>query len=271
MDLLRHLRFAITIAEERHFGRAAARLDMSQPPLSQGLQRLERRLGVRLFERDARAVRPTPAGDALLPRMRDVLEAAEGFLEEATEWSSEPDLRVGIAADVEDRACRAVEALGGLGVAVSPLIAGSVRLVDAVRDGGLDLAVVRHPGIVDGTDARGVLTIPRTICSAGGRVAPPGTDLPVVVPPRRWQPAAHDQLVDALRRHRHSGEVIEEADLMARRALVAAGRVLGLGGAPDATGANFPLRLRVILPVASDRRRDLPHLRAAELLETALT
>lgn len=273
MDLLRHLRFAAAIAEERHFGRAAANLEMSQPPLSQGLQRLERRLGVRLFDRDARGVRPTPAGEALLPRMRELLEAADDLLAQATEWSSEPDLRVGIAADVEDRAEGCVAALAGLGLDVSPQVAGSVALVDAVKDGGLDLALVRHPGIVDGTQARTVLRIPRRICSADGRPAPPDLDLPIVVPPRRWQPAAHDQLIDALRRHRRSGDVIEEPDLMTRRALVAAGRALALvprSGAEDPLEPVFPLRMRVVLPVPADRRHGVPYEGAADLLEAAL-
>ncbi|MYW71067.1 LysR family transcriptional regulator, partial [Pseudonocardia sp. SID8383] len=76
MDLLRHLTFFVAVAEERHFGRAAARLGMTQPPLSQGLRRLEARLGTSLFDRGPGGVSPTAAGRDLLPRARALIEDA---------------------------------------------------------------------------------------------------------------------------------------------------------------------------------------------------
>ena len=79
MNLLRHLAFFVTVAEERHFGRAALRLDMAQPPLSQGVRRLEARLGVGLFDRGPGGVSLTPAGRDLLPRARALLEDADAL------------------------------------------------------------------------------------------------------------------------------------------------------------------------------------------------
>ncbi len=73
---LRLWRQFITLAEELHFGRAAARLHMTQPPLTQAIAGLEQRLGVRLFDRTKRSVQLTPSGQALLPEAHDLLARA---------------------------------------------------------------------------------------------------------------------------------------------------------------------------------------------------
>ncbi|AEW93258.1 MULTISPECIES: LysR family transcriptional regulator [Streptomycetaceae] len=94
---LRQFAYFTAVAEELHFGRAAERLHIGQPAVSQVIRRLERELGVDLFDRSPRHVRLTPAGERLLPEARAVLAAAERARAVVTRQAAGPGrtLRVG--------------------------------------------------------------------------------------------------------------------------------------------------------------------------------
>ncbi|MDP9793971.1 DNA-binding transcriptional LysR family regulator [Catenuloplanes nepalensis] len=140
---LKALRYFVTVAEELHFGRAAERLHIVQPAVSQQVARLERELGVQLLERTSRRVRLTPAGLRVLAAARETLAAAARVRVVAGAGAAR--LRVGVESCVTDRLDRAVKRLREGDRPTEPVLIDlpmPARL-DAVRGGDLDVALVR--------------------------------------------------------------------------------------------------------------------------------
>ncbi|MCX6929041.1 MAG: LysR family transcriptional regulator, partial [Verrucomicrobia bacterium] len=94
---LRHLRYFVAVAEEGNISRAAKRIFLTQPALSRQIKALEDEVGECLLERQAHSIRLTPAGDALLPEARDLLQHADQVLERVRAAGRGVRLRVGYA------------------------------------------------------------------------------------------------------------------------------------------------------------------------------
>src|SRR3954451_24068524 len=96
----RELRYFVAVAEELHFGRAAERLGMAQPPLSRAIREMERQLGVTLMERTTRRAALTPAGEILLRDARTALDAITAAARRARHAGQpDPGLRLALKAD----------------------------------------------------------------------------------------------------------------------------------------------------------------------------
>ena len=159
---LRHLRYFVAVAEELHFSRAAKRLHIAQPPLSQQIRNLERHIGHPLFARNSRTVTLTQAGETLLERSRYLLRRLEDDLETVR--------RVGRG----EIGTLTVGFIGSAMLTVLPALIGSYRkrftkvdlrlrelttssLVEAIRQGAVDLGFLRDAGPTEGLVVEKVL------------------------------------------------------------------------------------------------------------------
>ncbi|SOC88062.1 transcriptional regulator, LysR family [Curtobacterium sp. 314Chir4.1] len=142
----RELRYFVAVAEELHFGRAALRLGMAQPPLSRAIRQLEERVGARLFDRDRRGVRLTLAGEALLREAPAALDAVRAAVRRARRAGA-PERRLVLAT----KAGSSHEFLQALLDAAPDDLPVDVTLCEIgeqaglLRDGTADVAVMHRP------------------------------------------------------------------------------------------------------------------------------
>jgi DNA-binding transcriptional LysR family regulator len=167
MDRLetRELAYFVAVAEEHHFGRAAARLGIAQPPLSRAIKLLERRLGVELLQRTTRGVLLTPAGEVLLQDGRRVLEAVTAAAERTRRAAEErprlilvlkPGIDGGLLSQVLGAYAQTPEA-----VPVDLRTCGYGEQADLLRAGEGDLALLHaHLQDLTGLDTEELLRDP---------------------------------------------------------------------------------------------------------------
>ncbi|TDN59276.1 LysR family transcriptional regulator [Paraburkholderia sp. BL10I2N1] len=143
---LRHLRHFVAVAETQHFGRAAARLGMAQPPLSQSIMRLEESLGIKLLERTSRGVSLTPAGAALMAEAKPLIAQAD-LAERRVRQAADELASLSIAFVPMCAMSILPHAMHALrkqwpGVDVRLIERGSALTVASVKNGSIDLGVV---------------------------------------------------------------------------------------------------------------------------------
>jgi DNA-binding transcriptional LysR family regulator len=145
---LRHLRYFVAVAEELHFGHAAERLHIAQPPLSQQIRRLEEEIGCPLFTRSSRSVKLTPAGSMLLERARRTLGRVRDDLEavRSAARGESGTLTIGF---VGSAMLTSLPSLLGRYRRAYPKVQLRLReqntasLVEAIRDGSIDTGFAR--------------------------------------------------------------------------------------------------------------------------------
>jgi DNA-binding transcriptional LysR family regulator len=146
---VRQLRYFVAVAEELHFGRAAERLGMAQPPLSRAIRELERQLGVLLLTRTTRQVALTHAGEVLLQDARIALDAISAAGRRARHaGQATPRLRLALKPDIDGGLLPQVLAAYAREQAALPveLVLGRVgEQAQAVRDGRADAALLLAP------------------------------------------------------------------------------------------------------------------------------
>jgi DNA-binding transcriptional LysR family regulator len=206
---LRHLRYFVAVATELHFGRAAERLYVSQPALSQQILNLEAELGVSLFVRNRRTVALSPAGAALLPEAQAILDRVDAAtaLVRSVGAGSRGRLRVAVTpalpggmveAVVEEFRHRYTDIDFELGTGTTS------QNLSALRRGSMQLVVV-HPPIPDLSDVAclEIATEPIVVGLPSGHPLTKHrrlrkdllTDHPLVFFPRRTDPGLHDRML----------------------------------------------------------------------------
>lgn len=242
---LRHLRYFLTVAEELHFGRAAARLQIAQPPLSQQIRRLEGAIGVELFHRNKRRVALSAAGTALVPYAQRAQREVDRGIEAARRASRGETgaLTIGFIEAAADSILP--EAVRGF-IAEYPRVDLALRempvpeQIAGLRSGAVDIAIVRPPAGAGEMRAERVLDERLLVAvpishplATRKRLAPSSlADLPLILLARDVVPGLRNEIIGLHVKHQIVPHVAQEASsIQAVLGLVATG--LGVSLLPD--------------------------------------
>jgi DNA-binding transcriptional LysR family regulator len=249
---LRRLRYFVAVAEELHFRRAAAKLHLAQPALSQQVRKLELELGVDLLHRTKRDVSLTPAGEVLLVEARRLLSQAEEAARAAREAQNGVTgrLRIGHLADslpasVPRAILRFATLQSSIKVTLETLPAR--RAVADVRSCLLDVAVVGLPAPTTGlvvtpiaTDGTVAALADRDLLSGRPAVALSAlADTPIVMLPRDTNPAFFDGVSAACREAGVAPSLLETSEARVEHLLLSVAGGAGVALLPDSTAERY--------------------------------
>jgi DNA-binding transcriptional LysR family regulator len=249
---LRHLRYFVAVAEELHFRRAAERLHVAQPAVSEQVRKLEAELGVQLFNRTQRSVTLTPSGLAMLGEAKRVLRQAEVAQMAARNAAEEATtrLRIGYLSDsLPANVSRAMRMLtvSAPRVQVSLETGPALSLIEAVRSEQLDAAVVGLPAPTRGLRAtpagrEGVVAaLPVTHPLASETPVPIERLAPerLVTLPHDANPAFSNAIVSMCRDAGLSPALIELAEPRVDQALMSVATGAGTALLPESAAAHY--------------------------------
>jgi DNA-binding transcriptional LysR family regulator len=237
---LRHLRYFVAVAEELHFGRAAALLGISQPPLSQQIQALEEEIGARLFERTNRRVELTEAGRLFLDETRQVLAQVEKATQIARRAGQGElgELKVGFTASAPFTSTipRSILAFrqSHPDVHLSLQEMSSREVIEALQEQTLQVGVIRPYPLPDNIKAVELFRDPLVVVLSADHPLAQGSeegisiaalaDEPFVFFPRSYGTGLYDQLISLARNAGFSPRIAQEAsEAMTIIGLVSAG------------------------------------------------
>jgi DNA-binding transcriptional LysR family regulator len=223
---LRHLRYFVALADELHFGRAATRLNISQPPLSQQIRKLEEELGIQLFERTNRHVRLTDAGRRLVDEAHQVLGRIDHFSKVASQAGGGEigHLLIGVTGNFNTALVDTLRLLGrnhsAVHIELQYMTTGAQ--VDALREGRIDIGFLNLPVhaptlVLEKTNAEPMcIAMPKGHPLAHFRKLPISTlaDQPVILFPRRVSPGLHDTITGMCSEAGFTLNVAHEVDSM---------------------------------------------------------
>ena len=249
MDI-RRVHYFVAVAEELHFRRAAERLHIAQPAVSEQIRKLEAELGVQLLLRSQRHVELTPAGTTLLGEARRVLRQADEAARAARNARALGRLRVGHPPDVMPAAVsRAIAGLAAShpGVEVVPETLPARRAIEDVRAGRTDVAVVGLPAPVSGLRVT-PLGVDRAVAAVAAH-HPLGerdpfpldwlSETPLVLLPRASNPAFYDSVTAACRDVDIAPPLIETPEPRIEHALLMVTAGAGVALLPESAAERF--------------------------------